>query len=78
MPDMTEQEADAFDELLTNTTPSVNPDEKGLFARNREMAVVLDGFSTRYIESKMLITKLSPAEIISEMIRKEIRNAVAI
>jgi hypothetical protein len=38
MPILTDEEADALDELLTKTTPKLNPDVQGPFIRHREMA----------------------------------------
>jgi hypothetical protein len=70
---MTEEEATRLDELYTKTTPSVNPEKPGIFARQKEMAVILDEFTSRYLASKMLATKRSPSELISDMVHKEIQ-----
>jgi len=77
MPILTEEEADALDELLTNTTPDVNPNVEGPFIKNHRqgMMVALDRFSTEYLQSRMLATKQTPAELISSMIRKELAVA---
>ena len=72
---MTEEEAARLDELYTKTTPSVNPEKFGIFARQKDMAVILDEFTARYLTSKMLATKRSPAELISDMVHKEIKSA---
>jgi hypothetical protein len=37
--------------------------------------VVLDEFTSRYLASKMIATKRSPAELISDMVRNEIKAA---
>ena len=71
MSDMTEQEAWELDELLTNTTPKISPTVEGPFIKHRNMMVVLDRFSAQYLTTKMLTTKQSPAEIIHDMIRRE-------
>ena len=78
MPVLTEEEADALDELLTNTTPEVNLNVEGPFIKNyrRGMMVALDQFSAQYLQSRMLATKQTPAELISIMIRKEMAAAV--
>ena len=77
MPILTEKEADILDELLTNTTPEVNPNVEGPFIKNHRlgMMVALDRFSTEYLQSRMLATKQTPAELISNMIRKEMAVA---
>ena len=72
MSDMTEQEANELDELLTNTTPEISATVEGPFIKNRNMMVVLDKLSSQYLKSQMLATKQSPTEIISSMIRREL------
>ena len=75
MSDMTEQEAWELDELLTKTTPKTDPNMQGPFIKNRNMMVVLDQLSAGYLMSKMLSTKQTPTEIISNLIRKELSLA---
>ena len=72
MSDMTEEEANELDELLTKTIPEVDASVQGPFIKHRNMMVVLDQLSAQYIRAKMLETKLSPAEIIGGMIRREL------
>ena len=74
MSDMTE-EAAALDELLTNTTPEVDPSVQGPFIKNRETIVVLDPFSAEYLKARMLATRQTPAELIRGMIRREMELA---
>ena len=75
MSDMTEQEAWDLDELLTRTTPKVDPAIQGPFIKNRNMMVILDQLSAEYLTAKMLATKQSPTEIISGMVRRELSLA---
>jgi len=72
MPEMTEDEATRLDELFTVTTPKVDIDKPGVFAGGKNMAIVLDDFSVRYLVSRMLVTKKTPTELISDLIRKEL------
>jgi hypothetical protein len=72
MSDMTEQEAWDLDELLTKTTPEVDPMIQGPFIKHRNMIVILDHLSAEYLTAKMLATKQSPTEIISGMVRREL------
>ena len=74
MSDMTEKEAWELDDLLTKTTPEVNPAIQGPFIKHRNTVVILDQFSAQYLQEKMLVTKQTPTELISDMIRKEIAN----
>jgi len=76
MPIMTEEEADALDELLTKTTPGVNPAIKGITARKGFKMLSVDNFSAEYITSKALATRQTPDEIIHELINKELAAAV--
>ena len=72
---LTDEEADALDELLTKTTPQTNPNVQGPFIRHRDTLVILDTFSAEYLKSRMLATKQTPAELINSMIRREIALA---
>jgi hypothetical protein len=78
MSDMTEEEANELDELLTKTTPEVDPSVQGPFIKHRNMMVILDQLSAQYLRAKMLETKQSPTEIISGIIRRELSLAKTI
>lgn len=69
---MTEEEADALDELLTKTTPNVNPAVRGITARKGFKMILVDDFSAEYITSKALATRQTPEEIIHELVSKEL------
>jgi hypothetical protein len=72
---MTEEESRKLDELLTETTPTFTSGKQGIFARQKDMAVVLDAVTSRYLSSKMVATKRSPADLISDMVRNEMKVA---
>jgi len=76
MPIMSEEEADVLDELLTKTTPRVNPAIKGITARKGFKMLSVDNFSAEYITAKALATRQTPDEIIHELINKELASAV--
>jgi hypothetical protein len=69
---MTEEEAWELDEHLTKTIPEVDPAIQGPFIKHRNMMVILDQLSAEYLTAKMLATKQSPTEIISNLIRREL------
>ncbi|GHU67648.1 hypothetical protein FACS189447_10020 [Spirochaetia bacterium] len=69
---MTEKEADALDELLTRTTPKVNPAVRGITAGRGFKMLPVDDFSVEYIIAKALATRQTPEEIIHALVRKEI------
>jgi hypothetical protein len=72
---MTEEEADALDELYTKNPPTAGPNGTGFFARHKAQVVFLDDFSAKYLRAKSLATKKTMEEIISELIRKELTSA---
>jgi hypothetical protein len=73
MPILTDEEADALDEELTRTVPKLT-DVEGTFIKNyrRSMLVAIDQIYAQYLQARMLATKQTPAELISEMIRERI------
>jgi hypothetical protein len=75
MSDMTEQEAWELDDLLTSTTPEISPATEGPFIKHRNRMVILDHLSAEWLKAKMLATKQSPTEIISNIVRRELSLA---
>jgi hypothetical protein len=61
-----------LDEYYTETTQDFDSGKPGVFARQKDMAVVLDAFTSGYLAAKTIATKRSPSELISDMVRKEI------
>jgi len=72
---LSDEEAEALDELLTRTTPKLGPNGTGFFARNRDYLVILDDLSARYVHSCADATHKTPTEIIGDLVRKELRAA---
>ena len=72
MPRMTEEEADALDELVTSNPPKVSGDGKsGFFMKHKDNIVVLDDFSATYLRAISESSKKTPSEIINELIREK-------
>jgi hypothetical protein len=71
MADMTDEEYDALDELLTQTTPELT-DIPGVFARQRFLLDCLDTVTANYIQTRAEATKQTPAQVIGLMARREI------
>jgi hypothetical protein len=69
---MTEEEAYALDELLTRTTPKINPAVRGIGARKGFKMIAVDDFSADYITAKALATRQTPEEIIAGLVRGEL------
>ena len=76
MPDLTEEEYDALDEYYTKNPPQVDPSKKGTGFFTRRIAaartITIDSLSADYLTIKAMATHKTPAEIISELIQKEI------
>jgi len=71
---MTEEEADALDEELTRTTPRVDFNKPDIFIRQRELLNVLNPIAADYIMTRALATRKTPAQIIDELVGKEIAS----
>jgi hypothetical protein len=74
---MTEEEASALDEKWTKNPPKVGPNGTGFFAQ-RKMAqhensrmLTIDGFSADYLLTKAIAAHKTPADIISDMVQRE-------
>jgi hypothetical protein len=76
MPDLTEEEYAVLDEYYTENPPKVNPTKKGtgFFTQRRDIArtITIDSLSADYLTVKAIASHKTPAEIISELIQKEI------
>jgi hypothetical protein len=70
--DMTNEEYDVLDELLTHTTPRVDMTTPGFFARQKGMLVAVDPVSAVYLRAKAEAAHTTPAQIINEMVRERI------
>jgi N-acetylglutamate synthase-like GNAT family acetyltransferase len=72
MAEMTEEEANALDELWTRTTPKVDPSKPGFFARQGFKMVSLDKLSAAYITARAEATRKTPEEIIGDLVREKL------
>jgi hypothetical protein len=73
---MTEEEADVLDELLTRTTPRVNPSIRGVTVRRGFTMMTVDDWSAEYITTKALATGQSQEEIIHALVHNAIDDSV--
>ena len=69
---MTDEEADALDELLTRTTPKIDVSKPGFLTRKGFTMVSLDPVTAAYLQAKTAVSHHSPSEIIGELVRKEL------
>jgi hypothetical protein len=68
---MTIEEAKVLDDLLTETDPEFT-DIPGVFAKQCNLLDALDVVSKNYIQTRAEATHKTPAEIVGELVRKEL------
>jgi hypothetical protein len=68
---MTDEEADALDELLTKTTPKLTT-VPGVFAQQRNLLDSLDPVAANYILTIAKTAHKTPAQIIGALVREKI------
>jgi len=77
MSEMTDEEAEYWDDLFTKNPPKVDPNRKGgYFTRQRELLEVLDRATADYIVNRAIQTQKLPAQIIGDMVREKITASV--
>ena len=76
MAKMTDEEADALDELWTQTTPEIDTSKPGFLTRKGFTMISIDSVTATYLNAKAAVSHHSPSEIINELIRKELAAAV--
>jgi hypothetical protein len=75
--EMTDEEADYWDEFFIKNPPAVDPAKRGgYFTRQRELLDVLDKTSASYILTRAEANCVTPAQIIGELVRKEMAAQV--
>jgi len=79
MTDLTEEEYDALDEKWTKKTPKAGPNGTGFFSRRKAAlcaqaarSITVDSFTADYLLTRAIATHKTPADIIGEMVQREI------
>jgi len=73
--DMTDEEYDALDEELTRTVPKLGPNGSGWLAQRELRLIGLSNMSVDYLVTKAKADHKSPAQIINDLIGKELLAA---
>jgi len=80
MPDLTDEEYDALDEYYTKNPPKVDPAKNGTgyFTRckNAALLVTVDSVTANYLKTKAAAAHKTPADIISDMVQRELAAAL--
>jgi hypothetical protein len=74
--DMTDEEYDALDELLTNTTPKLKKGEGGFFTEHRARMLLLDEATVRILDARAKAVHKTPSEFVTQLIRKDLAAAI--
>ena len=69
---MTEEEADAMDDEITNADITLKPGKGGIFIRQRKLLDALDRASIDYIMTRAMATNKMPLQIIGEVVHEKI------
>ena len=71
---MTEEEANYWDEYYTKNPPVPGPNGTGFFTQKRKTAhsLTIDSLTADWLLTKAIATNKTPADIISELVHKEI------
>ena len=78
MPDLTEEEYNALDDLWTKNPPKITGDGKsGFFMKHKNEIVILDNVSATWLRLKSEIDHKSTSEIIGELVREKIAAEVS-
>ena len=69
---MTEEEANALDEAITNADISLKSGDYGMFTRQRDLIDALDRASADYIMIRAAATDKMPLQILGEVVHEKI------
>jgi hypothetical protein len=76
MAEMTEEEADALDELWTKITPKIKVGAGGgFFSEHRAQMVILDEQTARVLNAKAMAARKTPSELVATMVREDLLHA---
>ena len=67
---MTDEEANTLDELWTKITPEIDISRPGFLARKGFTMVSIDPVAATILQAKAAVSRHTPSEIISELIKK--------
>ena len=76
MAEMTEEEADALDELWTKTTPKIRKGEGGFFTERQARMLLLDEATIRVLDARAKAAHQTPTEFVTHLIRRDLAQAL--
>jgi len=69
--DLTDEEYEALDEELTRTVPKLGPNGTGFLSKREMRLLGLNNMSINYLLARAMADNKSPAQIIDEIVCKE-------
>ena len=69
--DMTDEEYDALDEELTHTIPKLGPNGTGWLSQREMRLLGFTNLTLNYLMAKAMANHKSPAQIVEELVCKE-------
>jgi len=73
---MTDEEYDALDEELTRIVPKLGPNGSGWLSQRELRLMGMSNMTVNYLFTKATADHKTPAQIIDELVQKEISTAV--
>jgi len=73
---MTDEEADALDELMTRSDLVLGPNGTGFFSSKGYQMVAIDEDTARILNAQSIATRRSPAELISDLVHERLAAVV--
>jgi hypothetical protein len=78
MKEMTDEEAEYWDDYYTKNPPEIDPDTNGGFATRSFKMVALDRLSENYLLTRAMATHKTPTELIGELVREKVAAAAGV
>jgi shikimate kinase len=76
MAEMTEEEADALDELWTKTTPKIRKGGGGVFTEHRARMLLLDEATVRILDARAKAVHQTPTEYVTRLVLNDLAATV--
>jgi len=73
---MTDEEADALDELMTRADLKLGPNGVGFFSNKGHQVITLDEDTSRILNAQSIATHRSPAELVADLVQQQFAVAM--
>jgi hypothetical protein len=73
---MTDDEADALDELMTSADLKLGPNGTGFFSDKGYQMIALDEDTARILNAQSIATNRSPTELIADLVHERLAVAM--